>query len=77
MIRGLQRILPRDRLLVGQVWQEMNKQITNYILGKVIEIVIVGICTSYRVCFFRFTLLAIFVSTSWYFCFDPPILVLW
>lgn len=45
MIRGLQRILPRDRLLVGQVWQEMNQQITNYIRGKVIEMVIVGICT--------------------------------
>ncbi|PAV01105.1 AI-2E family transporter [Arsenophonus sp. ENCA] len=45
IIRGLQRILPRDRLLVGQVWQEMNQQITNYICGKVIEMVIVGICT--------------------------------
>ncbi|HGJ5859676.1 MAG TPA: AI-2E family transporter [Arsenophonus nasoniae] len=45
MIRGLQRILPRDRLLVGQVWQEMNQQITNYIRGKVIEMMIVGICT--------------------------------
>lgn len=45
IIRGLQRILPRDRLLVGQVWQEMNQQITNYIRGKVIEMVIVGICT--------------------------------
>lgn len=45
IIRGLQRILPRDRLLVGQVCQEMNQQITNYIRGKVIEMVIVGICT--------------------------------
>ncbi|HGJ5882821.1 AI-2E family transporter [Arsenophonus sp.] len=45
IIRGLQRILPRDRLLVGQVWQEMNQQITNYIRGKVIEMVIVAICT--------------------------------
>ncbi|CAA2930577.1 AI-2E family transporter [Arsenophonus endosymbiont of Bemisia tabaci] len=45
IIRGLQRILPRDQLLVGQVWQEMNQQITNYIRGKVIEMVIVGICT--------------------------------
>lgn len=45
MICGLQRILPRNQLLVGQVWQEMNQQITNYIRGKVIEIIIVGICT--------------------------------
>ncbi|HGJ5877485.1 MAG TPA: AI-2E family transporter [Arsenophonus sp.] len=45
IIHSLQRILPRDRLLVGQVCQEMNQQITNYIRGKVIEMVIVGICT--------------------------------
>jgi len=71
IIRGLQRILPRDRLLVGQVWQEMNQQITNYIRGKVIEMVIVGICTYIAFVFFRFALLAIFVSTSRYFCLDP------
>lgn len=45
MICGLQYMLPRDRLLVGQVWREMNQQITNYIRGKVIEIVVVSICT--------------------------------
>lgn len=71
IIRGLQHVLPRDRLLVGQVWREMNQQITNYIRGKIIEMVIVGICTYYRLCFFRFALLAIFVSTSRYFCLDP------
>lgn len=32
-------------MLVTEVWQEMNQQITNYLRGKVTEMVIVGICT--------------------------------
>ncbi|CAQ83884.1 MULTISPECIES: AI-2E family transporter [Photorhabdus] len=45
MLQALQRVLPRNRILAGQVWREMNQQITNYIRGKVTEMVIVGICT--------------------------------
>ncbi len=29
----------------GQVWNEMNQQITNYIRGKVLEMVVVGVAT--------------------------------
>ncbi|CDF85505.1 AI-2E family transporter [Pseudomonas sp. QL9] len=36
------RYLPRERGLMKQVWVEMDKQIANYIRGKVIEIVITG-----------------------------------
>lgn len=36
------RYLPRERGLMKQVWREMDKQIANYIRGKVIEIVITG-----------------------------------
>lgn len=35
-------ILPRNRKLANKVWEEMNQQISNYIRGKVLEIVIVG-----------------------------------
>ena len=39
------RYLPRERGLMKQVWVEMDKQIANYIRGKVIEIVITGAAT--------------------------------
>ena len=45
LMGGLRRFLPRNRTLVNRVWVEMNDQIINYIRGKVIEIVIVGIAT--------------------------------
>ena len=35
--------LPRERSLITQVAQEMNQQIANYIRGKFIEILIVGV----------------------------------
>lgn len=40
---------PQDRGLVVRVWQEMDQQIGNYIRGKFVEVVIVGIAT--YVCF--------------------------
>lgn len=43
MFKGL---LPRNRRLASRVGHEMNQQISNYIRGKVTEIIIVGI-TSY------------------------------
>ncbi len=67
MLRAVRRVLPRDRGLAGLVWSEMNQQITNYIRGKVLEMVIVGIAT-YLVFFFldmRYSLLlAVLVGFS-------------
>lgn len=37
--------LPRERVLMTRVWDEVNLQIANYIRGKVIEIVICGAVT--------------------------------
>ncbi|QSX32002.1 AI-2E family transporter [Shewanella avicenniae] len=43
LIHGTRRFLPRDRELVKKVWLEMDQQIFNYIRGKIIELVIVGV----------------------------------
>ncbi|WP_323924745.1 AI-2E family transporter [Aeromonas veronii] len=45
LIGSLRRFLPRNRALVQRVWIEMNEQIMNYIRGKIIEILIVGVIT--------------------------------
>ncbi|WP_274851244.1 AI-2E family transporter [Serratia marcescens] len=45
LLNAVRRVLPRNRGLAGQVWNEMNQQITNYIRGKVLEMVIVGVAT--------------------------------
>jgi len=37
--------LPKDRTLATEVWAEMDKQLGNYIRGKVWEILIVGVVT--------------------------------
>ena len=37
--------VPRNRGLAGQVWKEMNQQITNYIRGKVLEMIVVSVAT--------------------------------
>jgi putative permease len=37
--------LPRDRALANQVWREMDSQIGNYVRGKILEIIIVGVTT--------------------------------
>lgn len=34
--------LPRNRPLMSRIWKEMDEQISNYIRGKVVEILIVG-----------------------------------
>jgi putative permease len=43
--RWFRGYLPRERALITQVAEEMNKQIANYIRGKVIEIIICGVVT--------------------------------
>lgn len=45
LLNAVRRVLPRNRGLAGQVWVEMNQQITNYIRGKVLEMIVVGIAT--------------------------------
>lgn len=45
MLAAIGRVLPRNRGLAGQVWLEMNQQVSNYIRGKVLEMVVVGIAT--------------------------------
>ncbi|WP_325891915.1 AI-2E family transporter [Grimontia sp. NTOU-MAR1] len=46
MMRSFTSLLPRNRKLTNKVGIEMNEQISNYIRGKVTEIIIVGV-TSY------------------------------
>jgi len=43
MLNAIRRGLPRNRGLAGQVWVEMNQQVSNYIRGKVLEMVVVGV----------------------------------
>ncbi|CAH0534180.1 Putative transport protein [Vibrio stylophorae] len=45
MLQTAAGLLPRNRRLATQVWLEMNQQISNYIRGKVVEILIVGIAS--------------------------------
>jgi putative permease len=42
MLDMLSGFLPQNRRLATRVWKEMNLQISNYIRGKVLEILIVG-----------------------------------
>ncbi|WP_298776479.1 AI-2E family transporter [uncultured Shewanella sp.] len=43
LIKNSSRFFPQNRELSHRVWREMHQQILNYIRGKVIEIVIVGV----------------------------------
>ncbi|BCQ36065.1 MULTISPECIES: AI-2E family transporter [Erwinia] len=43
MLSAIRRVLPRNRGLAGQVWVEMNQQVSNYIRGKVLEMIVVGV----------------------------------
>ncbi len=42
LLGGIETLIPKERRLINQVWQEMNQQIMNYIRGKVLEILIIG-----------------------------------
>jgi len=42
MVRWLTAFLPAERLVLSNVWLEMDQQIANYVRGKVVEIAIVG-----------------------------------
>ncbi|WP_194755447.1 AI-2E family transporter [Aliidiomarina indica] len=45
LLEHFNRVLPEQRRLISQVGSEMNLQIMNYIRGKAVEIVIVGVVT--------------------------------
>ena len=67
MLSAVRRVLPRNRGLAGQVWTEMNQQITNYIRGKVLEMVVVGVVTwiGFRIFGLNYSLLlAVLVGLS-------------
>lgn len=44
-LRSVSKFLPKNRRLATHVWKEMQQQIANYIRGKFLEILIVGIAT--------------------------------
>ena len=46
LFSGFSQFLPKERRMATQVGNEMNQQILNYIRGKVIEILIVGISST-------------------------------
>lgn len=45
LLQGVSRFLPRNRHLASKVWMEMQQQISNYIHGKLLEILIVTLIT--------------------------------
>lgn len=45
LIAWFKSFLPRDRRLVSTVWADVERQIANYVRGKVLEILIVGAVT--------------------------------
>lgn len=45
LMRSFSKVLPQNRRLATRVWFEMQQQIANYIRGKFLEILIVGVVT--------------------------------
>jgi putative permease len=43
IINGLTNIIPGDRTMLSKVWSEMDVQLSNYVRGKALEIIIVGL----------------------------------
>jgi len=67
LMQGVSQYVPKNRKLVVQVWNEMDVQILNYIRGKIIEILIVGIstyCVFFLVGLHYGVLLAVLVGIS-------------
>lgn len=67
LLSHVSKILPQNRRLIAQVSDEMNVQIMNYIRGKAVEVVVVGVFT--YICFALFdlryaALLAVLVGFS-------------
>ncbi len=51
-VRSFVKMMPKNRRLATRVWIEMQEQIANYIRGKFLEILIVGIITYLILIFF-------------------------
>ncbi|GAA6135270.1 AI-2E family transporter [Oceaniserpentilla sp. 4NH20-0058] len=67
MVNWWVSLLPNKRVLVGRVWREMDDQFANYIRGKVVEIIAVGVVTyvAFAIMGIRYAaLLAILVGLS-------------
>lgn len=45
ILNGIGTLLPANRSMMTRVWVEMNIQFANYVRGKVVEILVVGIAT--------------------------------
>ncbi|WP_421134561.1 AI-2E family transporter [Alteromonas sp. A079] len=58
-LESISRVLPKERRLITQVGHEMNSQVANYIRGKVIEIIIVGMasCVTFVLMDLRYAIL--------------------
>lgn len=58
-LESISRVLPKERRLITQVGHEMNSQVANYIRGKVIEIIIVGMasCVTFALMDLRYAIL--------------------
>lgn len=67
LIGHVNHVLPNNRRLISQVGSEMNLQIMNYIRGKAIEVLVVGVFTYFCFMFFDLryaALLAVLVGLS-------------
>ncbi|QLB40662.1 MULTISPECIES: AI-2E family transporter [Mannheimia] len=53
LMRSFSKMLPQNRRLATHVWFEMQQQIANYIRGKFLEIIIVGVVTYIIFLFFN------------------------
>lgn len=42
ILTSIARLLPNQRPMMSQIWQEVNQQCANYVRGKAVEILIVG-----------------------------------
>ncbi|UTW46649.1 AI-2E family transporter [bacterium SCSIO 12696] len=45
LLQSLSAMLPEHRPVMSRIWAEMNDQMANYVRGKAVEIVIVGVVT--------------------------------
>ena len=45
MVAWFSRFLPRERVLLGRVWGDMDRQLSNYLRGKFYEVTILGVAS--------------------------------
>ena len=64
IIEGITNIIPGKREMFSNVWKEMDVQLSNYVRGKVLEILIVGFCSCNFIFVFWIEIYCIVVSAS-------------